>query len=98
MRYIEKHAEPKSLAEYKKQVNAYYDGCNKSDIRKRLLEDQGYLCAYCMRRIYDESSVDGGVPPMKIEHWFPESQCSEFQKLDFRNMLGVCMGNAGQPY
>lgn len=98
MRYIEKHAEPKSLAEYKKQKNAYYDGCNKADIRRRLLEDQGYLCAYCMRRIYDDSSVDGGVPPMKIEHWFPESQCLEFQKLDFRNMLGVCMGNAGQPY
>ena len=98
MRYIEKHAEPKSLAEYKKQVNAYYDGCNKADIRRRLLEDQGYLCAYCMRRISDESSVDGGVPPMKIEHWLPESQCSELQKLDFRNMLGVCMGNAGQPY
>lgn len=73
MRYIEKHAEPKSLAEYKKQKNAYYDGCNKADIRRRLLEDQGYLCAYCMRRISDESSVDGGVPPMKIEHWFPES-------------------------
>ena len=51
-----------------------------------------------MRRISDESSIDGGVPPMKIEHWLPESQCSEFQKLDFRNMLGVCMGNAGQPY
>lgn len=31
MRYIEKHAEPKSLAEYKKQANAYYDGCNKAD-------------------------------------------------------------------
>ena len=35
---------------------------------------------------------------MKIEHWLPESQCTEQQKLDFHNMLGVCMGNAGHPY
>lgn len=95
MRYIEKHAEPKSLTEYKKQANAYYDGCNKADIRKRLLEDQGYLCAYCMRRI---NEGEGGIVPMKIEHWLPESQCSEAEKLDFRNMLGVCLGNADHPY
>ena len=95
MRYIEKHAEPDSLTAYKKQANAYYDGCNKADIREHLLKDQGYLCAYCMRRIPEKSSVPGGVVQMKIEHWLPESQCSEAQKLDFRNMLGVCMGNAG---
>lgn len=98
MRYIEKHAEPKSLTQYKKQPNAYYDGCNKADIRRQLLEDQGYLCAYCMRRIQDENSITGGLSKMKIEHWLPESQCSEEEKLDFRNMLGVCMGNAGHPY
>lgn len=34
MRYIEKHAEPDSLTAYKKQANAYYDGCNKADIRE----------------------------------------------------------------
>lgn len=95
MRYIEKHAEPDSLTAYKKQANAYYDGCNKADIREHLLKDQGYLCAYCMRRIPEKSFVPGGVVQMKIEHWLPESQCSEAQKLDFRNMLGVCMGNAG---
>lgn len=100
MRYIEKHAEPKSLTAYKKQPNAYYDGCNKEDIRKRLLEDQGYLCAYCMRRIPREITAKDGsvVKQMKIEHWFPESQCTEQQELDFHNMLGVCMGNDGHPY
>ena len=108
MRYIEKHAEPRSLTAYKQQPHAYYDGCNKEDIRKRLLEDQGYLCAYCMRRIPEEITVeddmkaeDGIVKKaqkMKIEHWLPESQCTEQQKLDFHNMLGVCMGNAGHPY
>ena len=45
MRYIKKGMEPRSLTKYKLQSNAYYDGCNKADIRKRLLEDQGYLCA-----------------------------------------------------
>ena len=100
MRYIEKHAEPKSLTAYKKHANAYYDGCDKDDIRKQLLEDQGYLCAYCMRRIPEKIAAKNGsiIDKMKIEHWFPESQCSEQQKLDFRNMLGVCMGNAGHPH
>ena len=96
MRYIEKHAEPRSLTAYKKQPHAYYDGCNKEDIREQLLKDQGYLCAYCMRRIPEKGSA-GGIPGMKIEHWLPESQCTEAQKLDFRNMLGVCLGNAGHP-
>lgn len=98
MRYIKKGMEPRSLTKYKLQSNAYYDGCNKADIRKKLLEDQGYLCAYCMRRISDGNLSDGGLVHMKIEHWLPESQCSEAEKLDFKNMLAVCMGNAGKPY
>ncbi|WP_411679609.1 retron system putative HNH endonuclease [Clostridium thailandense] len=85
MRFIKKGKEPNSLMEYKKQSNAYYDGCNKSDIRKALLKEQGYLCAYCMRRISEEN--------MTIEHYDAQSKISEKDALDYNNMLGVCLGN-----
>lgn len=55
MRYIEKHAEPDSLTAYKKQANAYYDGCNKADIRERLLQDKGTFvrtaCAVYLKKL-----------------------------------------------
>ena len=30
---------------------------------------------------------------MKIEHWYPESELSEVEKMDYSNMLGVCLGH-----
>lgn len=84
---IKKGREPKSLTQYKMQNNAYFDGCNKKDIRKVLLEEQGYLCAYCMRRISEDN--------MKIEHYNSQSNITDKEALDFSNMLGVCDGNEG---
>ena len=40
MIYIQKGKEPASLTAYKKQAHAYYDGCNKDDIRENLLREQ----------------------------------------------------------
>ena len=89
MIYIQKGEEPHELIEYKKQEYAYFDGAPKASIRKKLLEEQGCLCAYCMRRINEES--------MKIEHWYPENQLDDVGSLDYKNMLGVCEGHiAGQ--
>lgn len=85
MLYIKKGKEPSSLTSYKKGKFAYFDGCNKEDIRKHLLDEQGKLCAYCMRRI-DENH-------MKIEHWYPEDRLTESQKLDYKNMFRVCEGH-----
>ncbi len=86
MLYIEKGKEPDSLTRYKKQRHAYFDGFReKDDIRKKLLEEQGYLCAYCMRRI--------DIRHMKIEHWYPENELEEIERLDYRNMLASCTGH-----
>lgn len=87
MIFIKKGREPRSLTEYKMQSNAYFDGCNKKDIRKALLEEQGYLCAYCMKRISEDN--------MKIEHYNSQSNITDKEALDFSNMLGVCDGNEG---
>lgn len=88
---IKKSREPKSLTEYKRQKHISYDGYpHKSELRELLLKDQGYLCAYCMRRIENDSSK------MKIEHWMPQSKIkTELKKLDFKIMLGVCDGCRG---
>lgn len=97
---IYKSGEPKSLQTYRSHPDALFDGpeCNglkftsvKQDIRVGLVEDQGYLCAYCMSRIWpDEKS-------MKVEHW----QCRDRYKgrqLDYANLLGCCCGNEGSSF
>lgn len=88
MLLIKKGKEPNSLTEYKMKSNAYFDGySNKGDIRKALLEEQGHLCAYCMKRISKNN--------IKIEHYNSQSNSTEKEALDFTNMLGVCDGNEG---
>ena len=91
MIWIQKTEEPGSLLRYKKQSHAYYDGyANKEELRETLLRDQGYLCAYCMRRIENNRDT------MKIEHWKAQKNLeSESEKLDFRIMLAVCDGCRG---
>ena len=89
MRYIRKGEEPESLTQYKKASNAYFDGYDKKDdIRAKLMEEQGFLCGYCMRRIKNFSDV-------KIEHIDPQSTLKEDLRkaLDYRIMVGVCYGN-----
>ena len=84
---IVKGKEPASLTQYKKTKGAYFDGfTKKDDIRQALLEEQGYLCAYCMRRIKN-------VGEATIEHYLPQSKTDNAASLDFRYMLGVCKLN-----
>ncbi|HJA29515.1 MAG TPA: hypothetical protein IAA15_08125 [Candidatus Olsenella pullicola] len=70
----------------------------KRVVKESLLKSQGYLCAYCMRRVAD---VDGA----KLEHIYPQSRSLEEghpeQTLEYGNMLAVCRGgegDSGQPY
>lgn len=56
MKYIEKKIsnEPKTLKDYRDTTpNASYDGFGDTDnlLKKALLEEQGHICAYCMKRI-----------------------------------------------
>lgn len=91
MKCIIKRNEPRSLVQHRSKENASYDNIPtdaKEDIRKFLLEEQGHICCYCMKRIkiYD----------MKIEHWKPQKPYQELA-LDYKNMLGACNGNEGSP-
>lgn len=92
MRAIAKGAEPVVLGQYRAVPGAVYDGGDftpvKDTIREALLKEQGGLCAYCMQRIR--------AGTMKVEHWHCRDKYGE-ESLDYRNMLGCCSGNEGQP-
>lgn len=87
---IRKKSEPHSLTTYKKTINASFDNQPskvKEDLRKSLLEEQGYICAYCMKRIEESSDI-------KIEHYEARNSTNE---LSYKNLLVVCKGNEGSP-
>lgn len=93
MKKIVKGRSPRLLTQYKLQPEAKYDGPNftpkvKDEIKLQLLSEQGFLCAYCMRRI---SFIE-----MKVEHFKCQHKFSSLQ-LDYANLLGCCKGNEGNP-
>jgi len=106
---IVKQEPPEVLIERQKQAKekklnshdsyALLSGVDKKIILKRLLEEQGGLCAYCMRKLPDERVPEkdrNDVQPVTIEHIFPRNpQGGEErgQGLDYANMVAVCSGN-----
>jgi uncharacterized protein (TIGR02646 family) len=90
MKWIEKNLknEPKSLRLHRqKPFSNYNNYAEKDDLRLALLEEQGYLCCYCMNRIQTPMQNK-----MKIEHFQSQHQFPELQ-LDFKNLLASCKGN-----
>lgn len=60
-----------------------FDGLDKTEIRKQLLVEQKYLCAYCMCRIRNDKDL-------KIEHYRARNEENE---MDYHNLLAVYNGN-----
>ncbi len=69
----------------------FFDQLDKGDIRKSILAEQHNICAYCMRRIYNDPNTT------TIEHIVPVKK-SKGKSLDYKNMLCVCDGGAGVPH
>lgn len=95
MLYIKKKTEPLALTQAKRNGLQCYDEMTtdvKDAIRKQLAEEQGYLCAYCMRRMRLET--------MQIEHYVAQhptdGDYDPALTIDYSNMLGVCPGNKGE--
>lgn len=76
------------LREYRSTPNTNYDNCPKEPLKSSLLQEQKFLCAYCMSRITEHT--------MSIEHWKCRSQYSNLE-LSYQNLLAVCDGNEGNP-
>jgi len=64
----------------------------RTDILKDLLDEQGYLCAYCMREI----SLDNADIEHIVGQKYVDSEGKEIGKKEdtcYDNMLAVCHGN-----
>lgn len=97
MIHIQKGNEPRELIQYR--LNKSNGGSTYADmpsdvhqaVLKNLMEEQGFLCAYCMCRIPQDPSKH--KPPVSIEHIDPQSKTDDAKALDYGNMLAVCSGN-----
>ena len=81
---IEKQSEPEEWKKIRRSPNPDFNSADKTALRKSLLQEQGYLCAYCMRRIRDD-----GKTPIRIEHYEARNPENTF---DYKNLLAVCSG------
>lgn len=94
MKYIQKGKPPKALIEYKNTTpGASFESAPKGEIRVELIDEQGGLCAYCMRRISNKRNPKLRKYKTEIEHFKSQHRHPELE-LDSKNMLGVCNGNA----
>lgn len=94
MKKIDKGIEPARLVEWKAKYkrkekrNAKYselDAEVKQVLKEALLDEQGYICCYCMKQIDPDRS--------HIEHFRPKSN-PEYSSLDldYQNLLASCNG------
>lgn len=79
---ITKTQEPKEWTE-KIKTPGFKEYSSIPELRDALLNDQGYICAYCMNRIGKNNS--------KIEHIKSQSEYSELQ-FEYSNMVICCKG------
>lgn len=92
MRAISKNPEPLSLTVHCNKPHSNYDNyAAKDDLRHALAIEQRGLCCYCMRRIVPKREC------MKIEHWRSQANYPK-EQLQYRNLLGACLGGEGQPW
>jgi len=96
VRFIEKGREPSALRKFKRrnretpELLRYesIDRDTKDELRKTLLDEQGYLCAYTMRPIARTES-----PDFHVEHIRPQSE-NIANELDYSNLV-LCFGRQG---
>lgn len=91
---IKKGSEPVEWMEIKKTPGITYDTADKTKLRKSLYNEQGGLCAYCMRKIH---IVEDKQSTTRIEHIKPRAisiaeGCIE-ETLQYNNMVLCCDGD-----
>jgi uncharacterized protein (TIGR02646 family) len=64
----------------------------RSNILKDLLEEQGYICAYCMSNINENSASIEHIIGQKYSH-INIKKSGKYLDTDYNNMLAVCNGN-----
>lgn len=99
MYIIHKKKEPRSLTKLRAKLGSRakdptHDVMKELDketneaVRQALLEEQHSVCCYCTCPISRDN--------LRVEHWDPQKLAPE-RRLEWRNLLGACSGNKGQP-
>lgn len=89
MKYIHKNPEPVELRRYRQKANASYEGLRSKrtlyqKVKQSLVEEQGFICCYCGRRIL-------GGTDSQIEHIFAKgTPVYEEMQLDYETNLVAC--------
>lgn len=86
---IKKNKEPQEWKKYRETEGVKYQ--SQPYLRKALYDEQGGICAYCMKKLDDESSNNA---QNRIEHIKPRSKYKELE-LDYSNMVLCCDGHNG---
>lgn len=97
---IKKNPEPRKWLEYRSTPGVDYQSI--PELVDSLLEEQGYICAYCMRRIPCKDRLykrDGKTfvhtnEDHRIEHMLSRENHDD-KKLDYSNMVICCPGHIG---
>lgn len=92
MKLIIKGVEPPEWTEYRNTPGTDYQ--SMKCLRESLYIEQGGICAYCSRRLFDEFS--GGVTTNKIEHLKARSTCTRDERMQYSNMVLCCSGISGK--
>ena len=86
---IKKGKEPQAWVE-KRNTPGFTQFESSEELKQSLLEEQGYICAYCMRRLpADDPNTDA---TSKVEHIKPRSKYPDLQ-FDYKNLVICCPGN-----
>jgi len=102
MRYIEKGHEPAAQRAQREIPGATYAAIEA--VRVALAKEQGYVCAFCMRKLDLTARDEHGQPRTKIAHLLsrhPKNANPVIQEerrllgMDYRNMVLTCDGRAG---
>ncbi|MCM1256543.1 MAG: TIGR02646 family protein [Roseburia sp.] len=56
----------------------------RQQLREHLIEEQGHICCYCMKKIFQNNS--------HIEHFWPKASFPQ-KDLEYNNMLASCNGD-----
>lgn len=106
MKQIFKRPEPSYFTEWKDNFRAsvgrepkYSDFRNTPEWQRLiydLLEDQGYICCYCMKRIEGWDSHIEHFIPRNIINTHPHSLRAQDVELDYLNLFESCNGENNQ--
>jgi uncharacterized protein (TIGR02646 family) len=80
------HLAPLSGTEQWKRLNAQ----RKNELQDALIEEQGYICAYCNRRIHKGAPEDD--EQLRIDHLEPKKTYKD-KVFDYYNLVGCCHGD-----